>query len=443
MVEVLESSFVVPSEPTATETLRLSNIDQVAPPVHVGFVYFYQGNQAKDFFSVETLKASLSRTLVLLYPLAGRCVVGQDGRKEINCNAEGCLFVAARSDLTSDEIKFEPSSELQKLFLPSADFPESLSLLVMIQVTYLKCGGVVLGIATNYVLIDGCSAFYFIQTWAAVARGDVAKLIPPSFDRNLLRGRTPPRVTFNHPEYTTDSIPAAAPKCCLTARFTLSRKQIQSLKSRHSGGSIRISSFSTIAALVWKCYCISKGLGPSTQTRLIFVADVRRRLSPPLPKTYIGNVVVRTSAVSEVSTITSKPVHVVAEIVQSAVDGITDDFVRSFIDYLEVMQGKILHSTLELAESDLRISSISGLPIYEANFGWGAPQKTSGAVAPGKNNVNLLDELGNNNAGLLMYITLDATIMPLFEKAFYEELILVDTKNNGSFSLESAGTCSS
>ncbi|KAJ4807082.1 HXXXD-type acyl-transferase family protein [Rhynchospora pubera] len=134
MVEVLESSFVVPSEPTVTETLRLSNIDQVAPPVHVGFVYFYQGNQAKDFFSVETLKASLSRTLVLLYPLAGRCVVGQDGRKEINCNAEGCLFVAARSDLTSDEIKFEPSSELQKLFLPSADFPESLSLLVMIQV---------------------------------------------------------------------------------------------------------------------------------------------------------------------------------------------------------------------------------------------------------------------------------------------------------------------
>ncbi|KAJ4771645.1 HXXXD-type acyl-transferase family protein [Rhynchospora pubera] len=410
MVEVLESSFVVPSEPTATETLRLSNIDQVARPVHIGFVYFYQGNQAKDFFSVETLKASLSKTLVLLYPLAGRCVVGQDGRKEINCNAEGCLFVAGRSDLTSDEINFEPSSELQKLFLPSADFPESLSQLVM------------------------------IQTWAAVARGDMANIIPPSFDRNLLRGRSPPRVTFNYPEYTTDPVPAAAPKCCLTAKFTLSRKQIQSLRSRQSGGSIRISSFSTIAALVWKCYCISKGLAPSTQTRLIFVADVRRRLCPPLPKTYIGNVVVRTSAVSEISTITSKPVHVVAEIVQSAVDGITDEFVRSFIDYLELMKGKTLHSTLGLTESNLRISSISGLPIYEANLGWGAPQKASGAFAPGNNNVYVLDEPGRN-AGLLMYITLDATIMPLFEKAFYEELVLVDTENNGSFSLESAGTC--
>ncbi|KAJ3684596.1 hypothetical protein LUZ61_013760 [Rhynchospora tenuis] len=212
---------------------------------------------------------------------------------------------------------------------------------VPLSVTYLKCGGVVLGIAANHISRDDCSAFYFIQTWAAVARGE----------------------------------------------------------------------------------------GTRTPT--------------PLPTTTknIRNAVVRTSAVSEVSTITSKPVHVLAEIVQSAVDGITDEFVRSFIDYMELMQGKTLHSTLELAESNLRISSISGLPIYEANFGWGAPQKASGAVAPGNNNVYVLDEPGRN-AGVQMYITLDATIMPLFEKVFYE-LTMVDTKNNSVFTQESAGTCGS
>ncbi|KAJ3685121.1 hypothetical protein LUZ61_014285 [Rhynchospora tenuis] len=134
MMEVLESSFVVPSEQTPTKRMRLSNIDQVAPHKHTGFVYFYEGSQAKDFFSIESLKASLSKTLVLLYPLAGRFVDGPDGRKEIICNAEGCLFVVAQLDLTSDSITFAPSPDLRKLFVPCADFEGSLSLVAMVQV---------------------------------------------------------------------------------------------------------------------------------------------------------------------------------------------------------------------------------------------------------------------------------------------------------------------
>ncbi|KAJ4790950.1 HXXXD-type acyl-transferase family protein [Rhynchospora pubera] len=424
MVEVLESSFVVPSEQTPTERLWLSNIDQSSLPKHIPFVYFYEGNQAKDFFSLEVMKASLAKVLVLLYPLAGRCAVGQDGRREINCNAEGCLFVVARSDLRSDSITFEPSSELRKLFIP-ADYPGSESVLVMVQVTYLKCGGVVLGSANNHVLVDGSSFTYFIQTWAKIARGDVANIIPPNFNHNLIRARSPPTpsISFKHPEYTTKPLPAAIPKSGVTTKFKLSRDQIHFLKGQSGGRtmSTRISSFSTIAALVWKCYCISKGFFVSTQTRLMLTADIRRRLCPPLPKTYVGNAVVRKFATSEVSQITSNPVHVVAEVVQAAIDGMTDEFVRSFIDYLEMMQGKSLCPALELAESDLRIASISGLPIYEADFGWGAPQKATWAEATGNKVVYVMDEPGKN-AGWQVFVILDADTMPQFVKAFYEEL---------------------
>ncbi|KAJ3697303.1 hypothetical protein LUZ61_001008 [Rhynchospora tenuis] len=423
MVEILESSFVVPSEQTPTERLWLSNIDQIVPSKHTPFVYFYEGNQAKNFFSLEVMKASLAKVLVLLYPLAGRCAVGQDGRREINCNAEGCLFVAARSDLRSDSIKFEPSSELKKLFVPSADYPGSQSMLVMVQVTYLKCGGVMLGTATNHGLIDGISAFYFIQTWATIVRGDTANIIPANFNHNLIRARSPPSMSFKHLEYTTNPLPTAAPTSGVTTKFKLSRDQIHFLKSQSGGRntSTRISSFSTIAALVWKCYCISKGLAQSTQTRLMFAADIRRRLRPPLPETYFGNAFVRHSATSEVSQIISNPVHVVAEVVQAAVDGVTDEFVRSFIDYLEMMQGKSLRLTLESEESDLRIATISGMSVYEADFGWGAPKKATWAEATGNNVIYVVDE-PDKNEGWQVYAILDATTMPQFVKAFYMEL---------------------
>ena len=61
---------------------------------------------------------------------------------------------------------------------------------VCVQVTFLECGGVVLGTGIDHVTMDGMGAFHFIQTWTGVARGLGAAeaCSPPSFhDRTLLR----------------------------------------------------------------------------------------------------------------------------------------------------------------------------------------------------------------------------------------------------------------
>jgi hypothetical protein len=59
-----------------------------------------------------------------------------------------------------------------------------------VQVTFLKCGGVVLGTGIHHVTMDGMGAFHFIQTWTGVARGlDTAEAcgpLPPFHDRMLL-----------------------------------------------------------------------------------------------------------------------------------------------------------------------------------------------------------------------------------------------------------------
>jgi shikimate O-hydroxycinnamoyltransferase len=131
MVDVIEKTLVIPSEETPRGKLFLSNLEQVAPSLYTCLLYFYRNNEATGFFSIEVMKAALAKTLVLFYPLAGRFVVGDDGRKAIDCNAEGALLVVARSERSSDEINFMPSPELRSQFVPKAT---SLSLMIMLQV---------------------------------------------------------------------------------------------------------------------------------------------------------------------------------------------------------------------------------------------------------------------------------------------------------------------
>lgn len=137
MAEILESSFVVPSNDTPSETLVLSNLDLVSYRKHNCTLYLYKNtNGANDFFSAELLKSALAKALVLFYPLAGRQVVGHDGRDQVICNAEGVLFVVARLDRTADSIQFKPMSpELIEFFIPKE---ESSLPLVMLQVNNLK-----------------------------------------------------------------------------------------------------------------------------------------------------------------------------------------------------------------------------------------------------------------------------------------------------------------
>jgi shikimate O-hydroxycinnamoyltransferase len=75
-----------------------------------------------------------------------------------------------------------------------------------VQVTFLKCGGVVLGTGIHHVTMDGMGAFHFIQTWTGVARGlnaaEVCGALPPFHDWTLLCARSPPTPTFDHLVYS-------------------------------------------------------------------------------------------------------------------------------------------------------------------------------------------------------------------------------------------------
>jgi shikimate O-hydroxycinnamoyltransferase len=142
-VQVVESSFVTPTEPAPRTGLWLSSLDlEQANQGHTPTIYLYSSNDvaaAADFFDVVRLKEAMARALVAFYPLAGRLGINNDdGRMEISCNGEGALFVVAQTDdLTADDVKkFKPSPELRRLFVPLIE-PSSSVILAAVQVHWL------------------------------------------------------------------------------------------------------------------------------------------------------------------------------------------------------------------------------------------------------------------------------------------------------------------
>lgn len=247
-VQVVESCFVKPAADTPSRALRLSPFDHMlASRGYTPLVHYYGRRETTgdDFFDVTKLKTALGKALVPFYPLAGRFRAGADGRLEIDCNGKGMLFLVAHSRLTMDDFNdFKPSTKQRRLFVPRVD--DSDGLLWATQVTFLKCGGVVLGSATHHAAMDGSVVFHFFRTWSAFSRdGDRAMVNLPCHDRTRLCARDPPVV---HP----DTLAVFSPKINLPPQpgpvvnevvvFTLAKDQLSTLK-RISGGD-GVSTFS-------------------------------------------------------------------------------------------------------------------------------------------------------------------------------------------------------
>ncbi|KAH7569230.1 hypothetical protein JRO89_XS06G0127300 [Xanthoceras sorbifolium] len=276
-------------------------------------VFFYRpiSTSSSNFFNAQELKESLSKALVLFYPLAGRLGHDENGRIEIKCNAEGALFVEADTDSALDDFNdFAPSSQLSHL-LPKIDYSAEISSYPLL---ISQCGAA-LGVGLHHILADGASTFNFVNTWASITRG-VSPSMTPMHDRTLLWDRVPTifKITLEQLE---------------TLRTGL-RKEEQTTMTKK-----RYSNYEVLAAHIWRCTCKARSLANDQETKLYMPVDGRSKLDPPLPLEYFGNAIFYATSIALSGDLQSEPLMDTIERVHKAVKQMDDEYLRSAIDYVE------------------------------------------------------------------------------------------------------------
>ncbi|KAM0845760.1 hypothetical protein ACQ4PT_056163 [Festuca glaucescens] len=379
-VKVVESSIVKPSEETPRHGLWLSSLDlMLAKSGHVPLVYFYRSCARADgdvFFDVARLKVAL----------AGRLGVDGDGRLQVDCAEQGVPLLVAHSDHTVNEFSsFKPSPELRRLFVPCVG--DSLSVVCAIQVTFLRCGGVALGAALHHAVVDGASTFHFFRTWSAFSSGGGPSELSGAVANEI---------------------------------FIISKDQVAALKRACTGGGGDVSTFCALGAHVWRCVVAARRLPPNATTRLVFRANVRGRLRPPIPDSYFGNGIIMLGATGKAQDVASEE-HLasIAGRIRGVISRMDDELVHSAIDYLELdLGGSSLPAKPagSLPKTELRVVKWLDMTAYGADFGWGKPLVMHLAVQQRAGFVYLMDGV---DGSVPIHVSLEQAILNDFRRLLY------------------------
>nr|KJB54948.1 hypothetical protein B456_009G055900 [Gossypium raimondii] len=439
-VTVKGSTMIRPAQDTPKERQWISNLDMVMATYHVPLLFFYKPNGSSDFFKPQVLKEALSKTLVPFYPMAGRLGLDENGRLEILCNAEGVLWIEAETTSAMDDLEgFTPSSELRKL-VPTVDYSGDISSypLVMAQVTTFKCGGVCLGIATHHTLTDGTTALHFINSWSELARALPQISMPPLIDRTLLRARAPPIPRFHHLEYdpppslnTCMSLGPNNHKPSTVSVFKITQNQLNTLKAKSSehGNKTNYSTYTILAAYIWRCATKARGLSYDQPTKLLMPTNGRPRLHPPLPSSYLGNVIFMASSIALSGNLQSEPFVNTLGRVHGALARMDNEYLRSAIDYLETLPDiKAARGKPETYQCpSLFINKWSRLPLHDADFGWGRPLYAGPPNVVSEGQIFLVPS-PTDDGSLSLVACLQTPHMKPFEEQLYQGLTSSENK---------------
>ncbi|KAE8712703.1 hypothetical protein F3Y22_tig00110236pilonHSYRG00123 [Hibiscus syriacus] len=374
-----KATLIRPNAPTPNHSLYLSNLDdQKFLRFSIKYLYLFRKAVALDI-----LKCSLSKVLVDYYPLAGRLrTCSQDDHKlQIDCNAEGAVFVDAFMDITCDEflqLSRKPNRSWRKLIyrVEVHSFLEIPP--IVVQVTNLPCGGMILCTAINHCTCDGIGTSQFLHAWAhAITKPKSAITVLPFNSRHVLKPRNPPQITHTHLGYTKTTLKEnfthvdikqyLQSQPLVPTSFTFTPVHVLRLK-RQCVPSLKCTAFETLASHTWRSWVRSLDLSPPTsKVKLLFSVNVRKKLIPELPEGYYGNGFVLGCAETGVKELVTANLHHGINLIQQAKSCLSDGYVRSLIDLLEDKNVKT--DTC----SSFVISQWAKLGLEDLDFGEGKP----------------------------------------------------------------------
>eukprot|EP01018_Ginkgo_biloba_P006207 Gb_33595 [translate_table: standard] len=435
-IKVEKPFFVRPAQQESEgRSFFLSNFDQNLV-FTVETLHFFGANPGKPWEDVaEKIAGALSKLLVTYDYMAGRLKLNSEqGRLEIDCNGAGAMFAAASSELAVAQLPdiTYPNPAFAQLILQEYGVEKLQDLpLLFLQVTRFKCGGFAIGLGTNHTLMDGFAAVDFMKNLASVAKGEGLAVIPRT-DRSCLKARSPLRIEYEHLEFTRFSnIPheseagsaftatavgevcdvksaAAAPKPSFKL-FSITGEMLNRLKHKatEDGRVQQCTGFEAVTALLWQAHATALETNLHKTSTVLFAVDVRPRMTPPLPKEFSGNAVFPGYARATVEELRECPLSLCVQKVQEGIARVTDEYVRSAIDWLEVYKG------VPCADRSIVVSPWKRLGFDEVEYPWGKPLY-SGPVIDSWMDFVLLLPNNKKQEGLNVFMALEDHVMENF-----------------------------
>ncbi|PWA84990.1 HXXXD-type acyl-transferase family protein [Artemisia annua] len=318
-------SLVQPSKPTPSTTLDLSRIDRLpvlrcnARTLHVFEAIGPLG------VAQSTIREALSKALVPYYPLAGRLT---SNGSNIDCTGDGVWFVEATANCSLKSVGYfedVTSIPFNELLPPHPHETLGVDPLVLMQVTEFEGDGFVMGLTFCHTICDGLGAAQFLNAISEFARGIDPLTITPVWQRDFIPQpqltspsnlQLPPNFVF--PDYNLVQTNIDIPLHHIT---DLKNKFIEENKVVHC------SSFEIVAAILWKNRTHAIGLGPESRTmKLVFFANCRPLVEPPLPKGFYGNCFFPVTITTSSDILTQASLDEVVKMIQEAKARLPEEF---------------------------------------------------------------------------------------------------------------------
>ncbi|KAI3994669.1 hypothetical protein MKX01_027559 [Papaver californicum] len=393
--EQLSSKLVGPTynsdekhHPLQNQFVPLSVFDRLTDDEHVPLLYAYRPPTPSN----QTLERGLRKALSEYPEFAGRFGTSDTGERVILLNGQGLRFIEASFNCTLDEVIPFKSSTLLSL---SPCEGENIEELTLVQLTRFTCGSLILSFSSNHMVADGFFASQFLVVWGQACRG---LAIPPRSvgNRNIFATRDPLKVAFDHGSIEVakrqinqkDNKPPYSGEYVIRHRARFTPDLLAKIKSKASSlvpdimNGVRrpYTTFESLVAHLWRTVTKVRGLKEHETTEMKISVDGRRRLKPPVPDDYYGNLVLWAFPQTRVKDLLSKSLSYAAEIIHDSVVKVNDDYFKSFIDYaithnmqdedLKVEEGSYSVTSLW---PNLEIDSWLGLPFTAVDFGVGKP----------------------------------------------------------------------
>ncbi|XP_035842262.1 anthranilate N-benzoyltransferase protein 1 [Helianthus annuus] len=389
-VKVIQKEVVHAEEAWNEHWLPFTNFDLLLPPLEVGSIFFYKkpAHAASFFTIVNTLKASLSRALALYPPLAGEIAWnGAAGENQIHCNNRGVYFIEAVADVVLKELNlYNPDECIEGKLMPK----KLLHGVLAIQVTKLKCDGIVIGVMFDHRIADGYSANMFISSWADITRSKTPSMIP-SFERSYLKPRSPTVYSqLIDNVFAPFSPPSSNPDINYLGKeegdeylhvnrvYYIEGEQLKGLQLLVNENGARRSKLVAFTSFLWKQVALSmENSGKQNEACNVIVAvDGRRRLSEKekMMMSHFGNVLSMPFGSKKPQELKEMSLSNVATTVQEFLQPATTK--EHFLDIIDWVEEQKPRPLISKAVVNVRMSfTVSAGQKFEImdkiDFGWG------------------------------------------------------------------------